>query len=97
MYYYNSTYKNCTKCIVSNCVTCRNDTTCLTCMEGYFIDSLGTLCRACNVNITNCLACYNQSYCKSCQLGFYLNTTNATCVECVSPCSTCDSVDCFTC
>ena len=62
-----------------NCVTCKDSTTCLTCNQGYFIDSAGTICRECKNNISHCLDCYNQSYCKACELGFYLISTNASC------------------
>lgn len=85
-FYYSS--GQCLNC-VAPCITCLDAGTCLSCGNGYYLDSGTKTCKICYTAIANCLTCYNTSYCVGCQHGYYLNTLKTACIKCPSNCTTC--------
>jgi len=92
----------CDLCL-SKCMTCNNALTCLTCSEGYVMDSAN--CVLCETKLDGCSKCILNTVttfnCTYCQVGNYLKTTDKKCYICndaISGCYTCnDSSTCTSC
>lgn len=91
MYFLNSSEK-CQICSqpLSGCVFCTNQSSCLSCGSGYFMNG-SNLCQACT-DLTGCLVCKDSSTCLFCDTGYYL-TGSYTCSSCsiISGCYSCIS------
>ena len=83
-----------TNCILCNqpCRTCSSATSCLSCIEGYFLSS--DKCYECKVN---CKATSEGCQCSTCNEGDYLS--NGQCFNCDSNCKTCSgsAITCTSC
>ncbi|EAR85854.2 transmembrane protein, putative (macronuclear) [Tetrahymena thermophila SB210] len=89
-FYLNSTTNTCLPC-AQNCKYCQDNTTCLSCNQGYFIDSNNS-CSRCD---PDCHTCQNTSnFCTSCYNQYYLTSDN-TCSQCDSSCRTCQNTSTY--
>ncbi|ELP86704.1 protein kinase domain containing protein, partial [Entamoeba invadens IP1] len=96
--YYLDNTSQCEVC-PSNCLKCRNKTTCTKCHDNYFVNEFDKCER--KSNLTGCLFA-NDFGCKTCSSGFFFvnkrcvfcSTKNPNCVECDSQngkCTLCES------
>ena len=71
--------------VMTLCLTCTDDKTCLTCQTGYKVNTTTKLCL-CDVianNLTNCLTCSTPTICTSCKNNsYFLDSTDNLCHDC---------------
>ena len=65
-------------CSLANCITCSTATSCNTCQQNYFLNSL----QRCSACIANCSVCSNTVTCDTCISGYYFSSTNGSCIPC---------------
>ena len=86
---YLSAFLTCENCVDYNCQLCSNDTTCITCMTGYYLNPNGSCSTNCSNSYYadqisgNCLSCpiecsncKNTSYCTLCTISHYLSVNH---------------------
>lgn len=81
------------KCSIENCQTCSTSTSCLTCTNGYYINTLYR-CSAC---IANCKTCASATTCSACFDTFYYNSYTVQCLQCPLYCLVCSNNYCTSC
>lgn len=73
--------------MMSFCLTCSNNITCLTCQTGYKVNTTTKLCM-CDVAanpLTYCLTCTIPTECTNCiSNSYFLNSTDKFCYNCSS-------------
>lgn len=47
--------------MVSNCLTCTNNKTCLSCQDGFYLSD--NVCINCSSVLSDCVYCYNATHC----------------------------------
>ncbi len=72
---------------ISGCSNCVNPTSCISCFDGFVLDS-NNFCTRC---VKPCKSCTTDALdtCLSCFSGFYLSS--GTCIRCHDSCLTCSS------
>ena len=80
---------------MKGCAFCTNDTECVSCMSGYYLNSSTSLCDYCT-DLFGCLICKDETDCLYCDTSYYLDTTSglgvcASCVLAIPGCYTCSS------
>ncbi|EAR92882.2 transmembrane protein, putative (macronuclear) [Tetrahymena thermophila SB210] len=103
------TFSQCQKCL-QYCQTCKNGTTCQSCISGYFLDSVTQTCLPCPYNCQNCTS-QDPSTCTSCIIklspclqsyqcqfpsGYYFDSQCKK-ISCPNNCSRCNENGCFQC
>ena len=98
VFYFNSSSK-CSLC-VSPCLTCLDESQCLSCLPGYKYSSVTNVCSStcsistffdpdisdCQACSSNCLTCSSPTFCFTCQQNYYLLITDASANQCVLTC-----------
>ena len=83
--------------IDGNCTSCRRDDSsgvCLSCGNGYYLDSDGRRCVTCG-SIGGCGSCsHSSNRCVSCSDGYYLDNDGRRCFACgeITGCVECSPV-----
>ncbi|CAK87684.1 unnamed protein product (macronuclear) [Paramecium tetraurelia] len=74
----------CVQC-TSNCKKCLNESQCLTCSSGYYLDD-SNKCQSCEVSF--CMECTKLKECARCENNYGLS--ESICKPCLSGCQNCD-------
>lgn len=78
---------------ITGCNQCANDSYCISCLQGYFLDSGATnKCKFCWDSMVGCLSCTAANTCNLCDYRYFLNGSNL-CVTCtnITNCLSCNS------
>jgi len=102
--FYN-TSNSCLPCQTPYCNTCNNSgLTCVTCVQGAYINSSSGQCSLCAYAVNNCVSCnMNGSVvtCYRCKTGFFANNGSTQCQKCPENCADCNefngTVNCDNC
>lgn len=83
------------KCVncSSNCLSCKNETTCMQCEPKFFLTP-ENYCKGCQ---TNCEFCRNSTVCEKCAPNMYFHATQKVCVNCDQNCAACGLTGCLKC